>query len=75
MFQIIEKIAAILNGYGDGKLIAGRKASKRAAKERVRDVVSISAEARQRSNSGGTATGPAGADEAYGKQTGREPTC
>ncbi len=49
MTQIIQKIVNILNGYGHGKVIAMRKKNKFGT--RVKDVVSISEEARRRSGS------------------------
>ena len=52
MFQTIQKIVAILSGYENGKLLAPRKKSRLGGKGRVKDLVSISDEARQRCNSG-----------------------
>jgi hypothetical protein len=47
MFRIIDKIAAILNGYGSGKLFVS-KSGKSRKKSGVIDLVSISDEARER---------------------------
>lgn len=52
MSQMIEKIVTILNGYGYGKLFAFKKKNKFGGKGRVKDLVSISDEARKRCNSG-----------------------
>jgi len=56
MFRIIENIVAILGGYGDGKLLASKKKNKFG--RRIKDVVSISDEARKRSSSVGEETAP-----------------
>ena len=47
MTQVIQKIVEILSSYGYGKVVALRKKSKFGT--RVKDVVSISDEARKRS--------------------------
>jgi hypothetical protein len=67
MSQIIEKIAAILNGYGYGKLLAFKRKSKLGGKGRVKDLVSISDEARKRCNSGDEEVTPWHIDEMYKK--------
>jgi hypothetical protein len=51
MSQVIEKIVTILNGCGYGRLLARKK--KNRFGHRVKDVVSISDEARRRASSGG----------------------
>jgi hypothetical protein len=65
MSQMIEKIVTILNGYGSGRLLAFKKKNKFG--HRVKDLVSISEEARRRSNSGGDEEAPPHADETYKK--------
>ena len=66
MSPIIEKIVTILNGYGYGKLLARKK--KNRFGHRVRDVVSISDEARRRYNSAGEAGAASSqVDEAHRK--------
>jgi hypothetical protein len=62
MFGIIEQIAAILSGYGNGKLLERRK-GKQGKREKVKDLVCISDEARKRLNAGGNETGLPHADE------------
>jgi hypothetical protein len=52
MFQTIQKIVAIFSGYENGKLLEKRK-RKTGKKVRVKDVVSISEEARKRINANG----------------------
>lgn len=51
MFRVIQNIVAILNGYGNGRLFEGRK-GKRGNKSGLKDLVSISDEARERFQSG-----------------------
>ncbi len=65
MSSIIEKIATILNGYRDGKLLALKK--KNRFGHRVRDVVSISEEARRRYSAGEDEATSPHVDETYGK--------
>ncbi len=65
MPSIIEKIATILNGYRYGKLIALKK--KNRFGHRVRDVVSISDEARRRYSAGGDEAASPRVDETYRK--------
>jgi hypothetical protein len=67
MFQTIEKIVAILNGYGYGKLVAIRRKSKFEGKGKVKDLVSISDEARKRCKSGEDEVIPPHIDETYMK--------
>jgi len=62
MFGIIEQIAAILSGYGNGKLLE-RKKGKQGKREKVKDLVCISDEARKRLNAAGNETGLPHADE------------
>ena len=62
MSRIIEKIAAMLGGYGNGKLLE-RKKGRQGKKVRIKDLVSISDEARKRLNAGGNETGLPHADE------------
>jgi hypothetical protein len=50
MFQAIQKIVAIFSGYGNGKFLE-KKNGKTWKKVKVKDVVSISDEARKRCNS------------------------
>jgi len=52
MSRIIQNIAAILGGYGNGKLLE-RKKGKQGKKVNVKDLVCISDEARKRLNAGG----------------------
>jgi 23S rRNA-/tRNA-specific pseudouridylate synthase len=52
MFQTIQKIVAIFSGYGNGKLLEKKK-GKTGKKLKVKDVVSISEEARKRINANG----------------------
>lgn len=52
MFQTIQKIVAILSGYENGKLLEKKKGKTR-KKIKVKDVVSISEEARKRINANG----------------------
>jgi hypothetical protein len=52
MSRIIEKIAAILSGCGNGKLLE-RKKGKQGKKVKVKDLVCISDEARKQLNAGG----------------------
>ena len=52
MSQLIEKIEAILGGYGNGKLLERKKGSQ-GKKVKVKDLVSISDEARKRLNADG----------------------
>jgi len=47
MYQAIHNIVAILNGYGNGKLFESKKGKCR-RKAGVKDLVSISDEARER---------------------------
>jgi len=65
MFRIIENIVAILGGYGDGKLLASKKKNKFGRK--IKDVVSISDEARKRSSSIGEEAAPRHVEETYRK--------
>ncbi len=65
MPHIIEKIVTILNGYGYGKLLALKK--KNRFGHRVRDVVSISEEARRRYSAGEDGAASPHVDETYGK--------
>jgi hypothetical protein len=67
MSQMIEKIASILNSYGYGKLLALKRKSKFGGKGRVKDLVSISDEARKRCNSGDDEVVPRHIDEMYKK--------
>ena len=62
MFRIIEQIAAILGGYGNGKLLERRK-GKQGKRENVKDLVCISDEARKRLNASGNEIGLPHADE------------
>jgi len=62
MSQIIDKIAAMLGGYGNGKLLERRKGKQR-KRAKVKDFVCISEEARKRLNTGGNATDLPDADE------------
>jgi hypothetical protein len=62
MFRIIEEIAAILGGYGNGKLLE-RKKGKQGKNVKVKDLVCISDEARKRLHAGGIETGLPHADE------------
>jgi hypothetical protein len=55
MFRTIQNIVAILNGYGNGKLLECRKMKGR-NKSGVKDLVSISDEARERFLSDGDET-------------------
>jgi hypothetical protein len=66
MLHIIQNIVAILNGYSNGKLIESRK-EKHGKKGRVKDLVSISDEARKRCNSGYDEVTPRHIDETYKK--------
>ena len=52
MFQTIQKIVAIFSGYENGKLLEKKKGKYR-KKLKVKDVVSISEEARKRINAKG----------------------
>lgn len=52
MFQTIQNIVAILTSYGNGKLLEKKK-GKTGKKLKVKDVVSISEEARKRINANG----------------------
>jgi hypothetical protein len=52
MFQTIKKIVAIFTGYKNGKLLEKKKGKYR-KKVKVKDVVSISEEARKRINANG----------------------
>ena len=63
MSQIIDKIAEILNGYGYGKLIAFKRKSKVVGKGSVKDLVSISDEARKRCAYGDDEVTPRHIDE------------
>ncbi len=56
MTQMIQKIVTILNGCGYGKILALRKKNKLGT--RVKDVVSISDEARKRSGAAGNEPHP-----------------
>lgn len=62
MFGIIDKISAMLGGYGNGKLLE-RKKSRQGKKVNVKDLVCISDEARKRLNNGGDEIGLPHADE------------
>ncbi len=66
MLQIIQNIVAVLNGYSNGKLFECKK-EKRGRKCRVKDLVSISDEARKRCNSGDDEAAPRHIDEMYKK--------
>jgi hypothetical protein len=67
MSYIIEKIAAILNGYGYGKVLAFKRKSKSGGRGRARDQVSISDEARKRCSSGEDEAPPRHVGEMYKK--------
>lgn len=62
MSRIIQKIAAILGGYGNGKLLE-RKKGRQGKKVKVKDLVCISDEARKRLNACGNGIDLAHADE------------
>ena len=66
MLQIIQNIFAVLNGYSNGKIIECRK-EKRGKKGRLKDLVSISDEARKRCNSGDDEDTARHIDEIYKK--------
>jgi hypothetical protein len=66
MFPIIQNIVSILNSYTNGKLFENKK-EKRERKGRVKDVVSISDEARKRCNSGDDEVTSRNIDEMYMK--------
>jgi len=55
MYRAIQNIVAILNGYGNGKLLESRKVKCR-RKAGVKDLISISDEARKRFMSDGDVT-------------------
>ena len=55
MYRAIQNIVAILNGYGNGKLLESRKVKCR-RKTGVKDLISISDEARKRFMSDGDVT-------------------
>ncbi len=65
MSWIIEKIATILNGYRYGKLLALKK--KNRFGHSVRDVVSISDEARRRYSAVEDETASPHVDDTYGR--------
>jgi len=55
MYRTIQNIVAILDGYGNGKLLESRKVKFR-RKTGVKDLISISDEARKRFMSDGDVT-------------------
>jgi len=67
MPQIIQKIATILNNYGYGKLFAFKRKTNSVRMGRLKDLVSISDEARKRCNSDGDEVTPRHFDEKYKK--------
>jgi hypothetical protein len=67
MPQIIQKIATILNNYGYGKLCAFKRKTNSVRMGRLKDLVSISDEARKRCNSGDEEVTPWHIDEMYKK--------
>jgi hypothetical protein len=64
MSRIIQNIAAILGGYGNGKLLE-RKKGKQGKKVKVKDLVCISDEARKRLDAVGNEIVPHGDETLY----------